>query len=253
MERTPRASPNRKSKIENRKSLLPEDFPDTRYIFFGGKGGTGKTTAAAATALALLDAAEPGAKLLLFSTAPAHSLSDSLGVEVGDRAAEVARRGRRADAPRLFAREMDAAAALDAFKERHRAVLAEIADRGTILDEADINDLLDLSLPGMDEVMALFELSEVDREGSFARVVVDTAPSGHTSRMLRLPEVFARWVGALDVMSEKNRYMVAHFARRGRVREDEVDLFLRDLAARVAAGGARLFDPARAGFVLLTP
>jgi arsenite-transporting ATPase len=147
---------------------------------------------------------------------------------------------------------MDAARALDAFKEKHRAVLAEIADRGTILDEADINDLLDLSLPGMDEVMALFELSEVERAGDFARVVVDTAPSGHTSRMLRLPEVFARWVGALDVMSEKHRYMVAHFARRGRVREDEVDLFLRDLTARVAAVRAMLFDPARASFILVT-
>jgi arsenite/tail-anchored protein-transporting ATPase len=231
---------------------LPADFPDTRYLFFGGKGGTGKTTAAAATALALLDAAKAGESLLLFSTDPAHSLSDSLDVEIGDRTAEVARRGRRTDAPRLFAREMDAALALDAFKERHRAVLAEIADRGTILDEADINDLLDLSLPGMDEVMALFELSEVERVGDFARVVVDTAPSGHTSRMLRLPEVFARWVGALDVMSEKHRYMVAHFARRGRVQEDEVDLFLRDLAARVAAVRAMLFDPARASFVLVT-
>ena len=243
---------NQKSKIKNQKSSLPADFPGTRYLFFGGKGGTGKTTAATATALALLDAAGPGESLLLFSTDPAHSLSDSLDVEIGDRTAEVALRGRGDDAPRLFAREMDAAAALDAFKEKHRAVLAEIADRGTILDEADINDLLDLSLPGMDEVMALFELSEVEREGRFARVVVDTAPSGHTSRMLRLPEVFARWVGALDVMSEKHRYMVAHFARRGRAREDEVDLFLRDLASRVAAVRAMLFDPARASFVLVT-
>ena len=252
MKRTPRASPNQKSKIKNQKPLLPSDFPTTRYIFFGGKGGVGKTTAAAATALALLDAAGVGERVLLFSTDPAHSLSDSLDVEVGDRTAEVARRGTGEDAPRLLAREMDAARALDAFKAQHRAVLAEIADRGTILDEADINDLLDLSLPGMDEVMALFELSEVERAGEFARVVVDTAPSGHTTRMLRLPEVFARWVGALDVMSEKHRYMVAHFARRGRVREDEVDLFLRDLTSRVEAVRATLFDPARASFILVT-
>src|SRR5687768_5859346 len=242
MKRTPRASPNQKSKIKNQKSLPPSDFPTTRYIFFGGKGGVGKTTSAAATVLALLDAAAPGERVLLFSTDPAHSLSDSLDVEVGDRTAEVARRGEGEDAPRLFAREMDAAAALDAFKTKHRAVLAEIADRGTILDESDINDLLDLSLPGMDEVMALFELSEVERAGDFARVVVDTAPSGHTSRMLRLPEVFARWVGALDVMSEKHRYMLAHFVRGRAVREDEVEIFLRDLTARVEAVRAMLFD-----------
>jgi arsenite/tail-anchored protein-transporting ATPase len=233
---------------QEKTSTLPENFPSTRYIFFGGKGGVGKTTAAAATALALLDAGVAGERILLFSTDPAHSLSDSLGVEVGG----VARRGRGDDAPRLFAREMDAARALEEFKQKHRAVLAEIADRGTILDEADINDLLDLSLPGMDEVMALFELSEVERTGTYSRVVVDTAPSGHTSRMLRLPEVFARWVGALDVMSEKHRYMVAHFARAGRVREDEVDLFLRDLAGRVARVRSMLFDAAGASFVLVT-
>jgi arsenite/tail-anchored protein-transporting ATPase len=231
---------------------LPSDFPPTRYIFFGGKGGVGKTTAAASSALALLDSARAGERVLLFSTDPAHSLSDSLGVEVGDRTVEVARRGRSADAPRLYAREMDAARALEEFKTKHRAVLAEIADRGTILDEADINDLLDLSLPGMDEVMALFELSEVEREGVYARVVVDTAPSGHTSRMLRLPAVFARWVGALDVMSEKHRYMVSHFVRGRAPRADEVDLFLRDLSERVGAVRSMLFDPARASFVLVT-
>jgi arsenite-transporting ATPase len=147
---------------------------------------------------------------------------------------------------------MDAARALEEFKTKHRAVLAEIADRGTILDEADINDLLDLSLPGMDEVMALFELSEVERAGVYARVVVDTAPSGHTSRMLRLPAVFSRWVGALDVMSEKHRYMVSHFVRGRAARADEVDLFLRDLSERIEAVRSMLFDPARASFVLVT-
>ncbi|HVF42087.1 MAG TPA: TRC40/GET3/ArsA family transport-energizing ATPase, partial [Pyrinomonadaceae bacterium] len=230
----------------------PEEFPATRYVFFGGKGGVGKTTAAASAALALLDSARAGESILLFSTDPAHSLSDSLGVRVGDRTAEVARGGRGAGAPRLFAREMDAARALEEFKTKHRAVLAEIADRGTILDEADINDLLDLSLPGMDEVMALFELSEVERAGVYSRVVVDTAPSGHTSRMLRLPAVFSRWVGALDVMSEKHRYMVSHFVRGRAARADEVDLFLRDLSERVGAVRSMLFDPARASFVLVT-
>ena len=171
------------------RAKLPADFPATRYIFFGGKGGVGKTTAAAATALALLDAAREGEQVLLFSTDPAHWLSDSLDSKVRDRTAEVARRGKGDGAPRLLAREMDAARALEEFKQKHRAVLAEIADRGTILDETDINDLLDLSLPGMDEVMALFELSELDRAGNFTRIVVDTAPSGHTSRLLRLPEL----------------------------------------------------------------
>ncbi|HEV2762782.1 MAG TPA: TRC40/GET3/ArsA family transport-energizing ATPase, partial [Pyrinomonadaceae bacterium] len=223
-------------------------LPSARYLFFGGKGGVGKTTAAASAAMLLLDSAGEGEQLLLFSTDPAHSLSDSLGTEIGDRTVEVARRG----AARLFAREMDAARALEEFKARHRGVLKEIADRGTLLDDADINDLLDLSLPGLDEVMSLFELSELERTGTYARVVVDTAPSGHTSRLLRLPEVFARWVGALDLMSEKHRYIVAQFARGRRVGEDEVESFLRELTERVGRVRSVVYDGARSAFTLVT-
>jgi arsenite-transporting ATPase len=220
-----------------------------RYLFFGGKGGTGKTTTAAATALHLLDQAKPGERILLFSTDPAHSLSDSLDVKIGDRPREVARRG---DDACLIAYEMDAAAALEKFKNDHRATLALIAERGTLLDESDINDLMNLSLPGVDEVMALFELSELEREGAYARVVVDTAPSGHTSRLLRLPEVFSRMVAALDRMADKHRYIVAQFAPTGRARRDEVDLFLDDLAERINRVREMLTDAARTSFTLVT-
>ena len=253
-------APRKESRKSRRKTsrptqaapALPADFPRTPYLFFGGKGGVGKTTSACAAALLLLDNASPGEKILLFSTDPAHSLSDSLDVEIGDRLVEVARLAGGTDAPRLFAREMDAARALEEFKTRHRAVLKEIADRGTLLDEADINELLDLSLPGMDEVMSLFELSEFARQGGYSRVVVDTAPSGHTSRMLRLPEVFARWTAALDRMNEKHRYMLAHFVRGARARADDVEVFLRELGERVRALREVLFDPVRANFTLVT-
>jgi arsenite-transporting ATPase len=224
-------------------------FPQTRYIFFGGKGGVGKTTAAASTALYLLDHASKAAeRILLFSTDPAHSLSDSLNVKLGDHLKEVARN--RAGA-QLFAYEMDARAALEKFKTEHRAVIQEIAERGTLLDESDINELLNLSLPGMDEVMALFELSELDRAGDFSRIIVDTAPSGHTSRLLRLPETFAHMVRALDLMAEKHRYIVAQFARGGRRSADSVDLFLADLTERVERVRAMLYDESRTSFALV--
>jgi arsenite-transporting ATPase len=120
-----------------------------------------------------------------------------------------------------------------------------------LLDEEDINELLNLSLPGLDEVMSLFELSELDREGKYAHVVVDTAPSGHTSRLLRLPEVFARMVHALDRMGEKHRYMIQHFARR-KVVADQVDLFLRDLTERIKSVRSLLYDPQETSFTLVT-
>lgn len=219
----------------------------SRYRFFGGKGGVGKTTAASATALFLLNKLKPDNSILLFSTDPAHSLSDSLGVKVGNRLVKVAEH----KGAKLIAYEMDAALALERFREAHGKVLAEIAERGTLLDEEDINELLNLSLPGLDEVMSLFELSELDRAGKYAHIVVDTAPSGHTSRLLRLPEVFTRMVHALDRMGEKHRYMIQHFARR-RVVADEVDVFLRDLTARIQSVRNLLYDPAQTDFTLVT-
>ena len=217
------------------------------YLFFGGKGGVGKTTAASATALFLLHNSKRNDSILLFSTDPAHSLSDSLDVKIGNRLVEV----KKLRGASLFAYEMDASLALERFRAAHGEVLAEIAERGTLLDEEDIKQLLNLSLPGLDEVMSLFELSEVDREGKYTRIVVDTAPSGHTSRLLRLPEVFERIVRTLDLMGEKHRYMIEQFARR-RAPLDKVELFLRDLNARIASVRKLLYDPERTSFSLVT-
>jgi len=218
-----------------------------RYLFFGGKGGVGKTTAASATALYLLNKLKNNDSILLFSTDPAHSLSDSLDVKIGNRLVEV----KQVRGARLFAYEMDASLALERFRAEHGKVLAEIAERGTLLDEQDINELLNLSLPGLDEVMSLFELSELDREGKYAHIVVDTAPSGHTSRLLRLPEVFDRMVKALDLMGDKHRYIMAHFARRKPV-ADEVDIFLRDLSQRIESVRNVLHDEEQTSFTLVT-
>jgi arsenite-transporting ATPase len=220
---------------------------NARYLFFGGKGGVGKTTAASATALYLLNQLKRNESILLFSTDPAHSLSDSLDVKIGNRLVEV----KQLRGAHLFAYEMDASLALERFRATNTKVLAEIAERGTLLDEEDINELLSLSLPGLDEVMSLFELSELDREGKYAHIVVDTAPSGHTSRLLRLPEVFDRMVRALDLMGEKHRYIIAHFARR-RVVGDEVDVFLRDLSKRIETVRSVLHDREQTSFTLVT-
>lgn len=219
----------------------------SRYLFFGGKGGVGKTTAAAATALFLLDRAKSNESILLFSTDPAHSLSDSLDTDVGDRPVTISSRR----SAKLVAYEMDATAALERFRSKHGPILAEIAERGTLLDEADINELLNLSLPGLDEVMSLFELSELETTASYDRIIVDTAPSGHTTRLLRLPEVFARMVSALDRMAEKHRYIVAHFAR-SRAPLDEVDVFLRELTERIERVRGVLENSAHTSFSLVT-
>ncbi|HEY7912106.1 MAG TPA: ArsA family ATPase, partial [Blastocatellia bacterium] len=221
-------------------------LPRARFLFFGGKGGVGKTTAAAASALRLLQSAPPGKSILLISTDPAHSLSDSLLMPLGDQPSRVAKRGARI----LEAREMDAAAALERFKAKYRRVLAEIAGRGTLLDDADINQLLDLGLPGMDEVMALVELAELERS-AYWRVVVDTAPSGHTARLLGLPKIFASWIAALDRLSDKHRYMVAQLLGARARRDDEVEVFLRDMSDALLRVRRLLYTPDQSAFVLV--
>lgn len=223
-------------------------IPSSRYLFFGGKGGVGKTTAACATALYLLNRSSAGTRILLFSTDPAHSLSDSLQKKIGDRVVEVARP--RAGA-RLFAYEIEAKGAFEEFKAKHRHTLFEIARRGTFLDETDIQELLDLSLPGMDEVMALFRLGEVDDSENYDRIVVDTAPSGHTTRLFQLPAVFTAWTRALDRLAEKHRYMVAHFGRR--IQEDEVDRLIRDLYRRIERVKDVLYGSETAFVMVSTP
>jgi len=226
---------------------IPTQLSSTRYFFFGGKGGVGKTTAACATGLFLLKHAKPGEKILLFSTDPAHSLSDSLDKLIGNRLVEVSKKNKAT----LLAFEMDSKMALEDFRQQHGKVLAAIAERGTLLDESDINELLNLSLPGLDEVMALFELSELDRSDDYAHIVIDTAPSGHTTRLLRLPEVFKRMVSTLDLMAEKHRYLIAQFVRRRPV-NDEVDLFLADLNERIDRVRKLLYGSDQISFALVT-
>ncbi|MDO9066526.1 MAG: ArsA-related P-loop ATPase, partial [Chloroflexota bacterium] len=126
---------------------------ETRLLLFGGKGGVGKTTLAAATALFWAgqdvrggpDSSIGQRKILIASTDPAHSLCDSFDQPIGDVITPV---GHVAN---LFALEMDAAKRLENFKRKHNSVLKKIMDRGTYFDQEDIAEFFDLSLPGLDE------------------------------------------------------------------------------------------------------
>jgi arsenite-transporting ATPase len=109
------------------------------FHFFAGKGGVGKTTCAAATALAL---AEAGGRVLVVSTDPAHSLSDAFGRRLG-----AAPRGLATRRGSLRALELDADRALARWLTRRRSTLRTIAERGTYLDDEDLGRLLRLSFP----------------------------------------------------------------------------------------------------------
>src|SRR3990167_8450005 len=116
-----------------------------KLILFGGKGGVGKTTCASSAGLYLAK----GFKTLLISTGPAHSLSDSLGQEIGSEIKEVK------GVQNLSALEISAEKALSKFKIKYETQIRKILDTSTYLDQEDIDSIFNLPIPGIDEVMGL--------------------------------------------------------------------------------------------------
>jgi arsenite-transporting ATPase len=211
------------------------DKQGLQLLLFGGKGGVGKTTCATAAALRM-SALAPGRSFLLVSTDPAHSVRDSLAGHVPP--------------GNLQALELDAQQCLTAFRERNVPMLREIAAAGTFLDDEDINRFLSLSLPGLDELMAFFEISSWVEARQYDSIVVDTAPSGHTLRLLAMPELIGKWLGMLEALLAKRRYMRRVFSRDSS--PDRLDVFVATWKSSLRRMESLLCDPARSQFVPVT-
>jgi arsenite-transporting ATPase len=208
---------------------------EARYRFFGGKGGVGKTTCAAAAAVGL---AETGRSILLVSLDPAHSLGDALMCRLGRRATRIpTRRGV------LHGVELDADAALTKWIDTRRPALRRLLARGTYLDDDDIEELLRLSLPGVDELIGLVELTRLAGLGSYHGVVVDAAPTGHLLRLLAMPDTLARLAGVLDAMHAKHRFLAE--ALGGAYRPDASDELIAEVGGQAQRLTELLRDPWR--------
>ena len=163
------------------------DLFQHHLIFVGGKGGVGKTTTAAAIALA---AAEEGRTCLLVSTDPAHSLGDIFETKIGDVQTPLV--------DRVWGLEIDP----DAEAARHIDVVKSQMKRlvhPRLYDEIDRQLDLASYAPGASEAALLERIAELmgDDGSRFDLVVFDTAPSGHTVRLLSLPEAMGAWTDGL--------------------------------------------------------
>jgi arsenite-transporting ATPase len=177
-----------------------------------GKGGVGKTSVAAATALTLA-AAAPARRVLLLSTDPAHSLADVLMTPVDDDERTVP-----GGPPNLSVRELDAERALLIRRERYREAVDELFNaltRGSrfdiAFDRTVIQELIELAPPGLDELFAVLAVVEALAPAAgrpFDVVVVDTAPTGHALRLLALPAAALHWVHALLAILLKYRKLM---------------------------------------------
>ena len=173
-----------------------------RLLLFGGKGGVGKTTTSAATAVWLADA---GLRVLLVSSDPAHSTSDSLGVKLDSNPTEVE------GVPGLFGLEMDPESKISSVLPRMGEMMNGMNGSGglgglgglsmmldpnakeemdSVRDEVKTSDMV---IPGLDEALAFDELLRHVEDPNWDVIVFDTAPTGHTLRFLSLPELIESW------------------------------------------------------------
>ncbi|MCK4531265.1 MAG: ArsA family ATPase [Candidatus Aenigmarchaeota archaeon] len=157
---------------------------ETQFYLFAGKGGVGKTSIAAATALHF---ANRGKKTLIISTDPAHSLSDSFETKIGGEIQKLRKN--------LFAVEIDPKKAMSEYKEK---IMPQI-EKMDFLKGLGLEDTFDFAgnTPGIDEMAAFDKFLQYMQSKDYDVIIFDTAPTGHTLRFLSLPDVLDSWVGKM--------------------------------------------------------
>src|SRR5216683_4080502 len=168
-----------------------------RIILYMGKGGVGKTTISAATAVR---SAALGKRTLVVSTDLAHSLADCFTTTLNSEPKELA--------PNLWAQEVNA---LDEVRHTWSKLQDQV---GELLKQRGVDEVMaeELALvPGMDEIVSLLNIYRNARDGNFEVVIVDAAPTGETVRLLTMPDTFQWYAGRIGKLNLKN--VALNFAR----------------------------------------
>lgn len=215
-------------------SCRPLLLASQRLLLFSGKGGVGKTTLTCALARQLAQV-DPQRRLLLMSTDPAHSLGDVLQISVTDVAQPLP------DRPNLQVRALQAEILLQSFRQTYGPALELIAERGSWFGREDLLPIWDLAWPGVDELMAILEVNRLLAREEVDTVILDTAPTGHTLRLLELPDFLDNLLAVFATFQAKHREIAQ--ALTGTYRPDEADAFLAQLQGELEGGKARLTTP----------
>ncbi|HVO59781.1 MAG TPA: ArsA family ATPase [Terriglobales bacterium] len=188
-----------------------------RLYLFVGKGGVGKTTVS--SAFAVRSALHDGkGRVLLISTDPAHSLADVLQTRLRDQPKKIKLPGPGS----LEVWQINSEKLFRSFLQQHKDDILDLIDKGSLFSREDVEPLLDTSLPGMAEMAALLAIRDAIASAKYSRIVVDTAPFGHTLRLFSLPEQFVRFLTFLELAASRDQVVAAHFGGRSLPEQSEL-------------------------------
>ncbi|MGZ3580843.1 MAG: ArsA family ATPase [Syntrophales bacterium] len=218
-----------------------DQYPDRRYIMFGGKGGLGKTTFSAATAFYL---AKKGKRVLVFSVDPQASLSDIFKVNIfGKGPTEIM--------PNLFAQEIDADRRVKEYQQEIRQKILDMYGMDKIPDEIESYIQAAAAEPAMEESAIFDEVVDIVVTGGYDYYIYDLVPLGHALYYLSMASVYDAWIDKITGLREQMREydQVAAVIRRDKALDEDAILnellYIKD---RINKSSSILTDKAKTAF-----
>jgi arsenite-transporting ATPase len=217
------------------------EYPERRYIMFGGKGGLGKTTFSAATAYHL---AKKGHRVLVFSVDPQASLSDIFQRDIfGQGAVEIA--------PNLYAQEIDADRHIKQYQDEIRQKILDMYGFEAVPDEIESYIQAAAAEPAMEESAIFDQVVDIVCAGEYDYYIYDLVPLGHALYYLSMASVYDEWIDKITKLrQEMEEYSrVASLVKRKEESEEDMILKeLQDIKYRINTSSSILTDRERTAF-----
>jgi len=218
-----------------------DQYPDRRYIMFGGKGGLGKTTFSAATAFYL---AKKGKRVLVFSVDPQASLSDIFKVNIfGKGPTEIM--------PNLYAQEIDADRRVKEYQQEIRQKILDMYGMDKIPDEIESYIQAAAAEPAMEESAIFDEVVDIVVAGGYDYYIYDLVPLGHALYYLSMASVYDAWIDKITGLREQMReydQVAAVIRRQKTLDEDAILNELLYIKDRINKSSSILTDKAKTAF-----
>ncbi len=224
-----------------------EEFPDRRYIMFGGKGGLGKTTFSAATALYL---AKQGKRVLVFSVDPQASLSDIFKKDIFGKGPTEIR-------PNLYAQEINADRRVKDYQDQIRKKILDMYKMDAIPEEIENYIQAAAAEPAMEESAIFDEVVDIVVGGGYDYYIYDLVPLGHALYYLSMASVYDAWIDKITNLRQQMReydQVAAVIRREDELQEDQILTELLYIKERINKSSGILTDKKKtAFFFVLTP